>query len=481
MTVRMAGALRHAMYSVSRWCLGGIVGHLPLVAVSISALWPWVPMGAQWGMTGITATVILIVFTMGNSSCMQELLSLVDIIKFRWRLALIRFCWNRAVGRNASLSKTLTATDVSGSPLRTPGTKDVPKLIRWSWKHRPCRIPCGVMVWANGSNVGIIAPAFTNESQVIRGSIRKCRSVVVSEDRDYPHLSRISFIFDDPFKGIVLPESLPSASESLSVVLGLDTNGDPVEQSLWLPTLVVGRKGSGKSRLVRRILQGLCESDQPFLVWVFDPKGGGQEFNWLRDSAHHYESDRRQWSSFLQSFYNAMAEQGARLSARGLSECPEDDPEFPFQVVIVDELVTALKLSTTDEKILVGGVKMTVHDALGDYLTQNRSAGSTMVACTQLVQKTVLGPIRGLFDFVVCMGVNDRETAHIATGDAKAYPAHQIPKGREFSGRAYVASEDGVVLMRCAFVDDSASARIAERMRYWTEFYRDRDRKGVAA
>lgn len=300
----------------------------------------------------------------------------------------------------------------------------------------------------------------------------KARTVIVSPDWRDPAITRLSIVFDDPFKHTVVPEALPPAKEPLGVVLGVDSNGDPVEQSLWLPLLVVGRKGSGKSRLFRRVLQGVCESEQPSKLWLFDPKGGGQEFGWIRDAAWHYESDRRKWKEFVQDFYDAMFDQASRLAARGLSECPVGDPEFPLLLIVVDELVTALRLTNDKDTIKVGGVVMSVKDALGDYMTQNRSAGSTLIAGAQQNQKEVLGQIRGLFDFCICLGVNDRETTQIALGDAKQYPAHEIPRGHDFSGQGYAATDDGVVKFRCANVEDAAREGIAERVAYWTAFYR---------
>lgn len=468
-------------------CAAAIVGHPAPSTVSAATGYVVLPTDYHWWTAGAIAALVTGAIAPTGSTAKAELPSLATVTKRRRQLARVRRKWKKAVGINGNLHVVHKPEDGPGSPTRGPGHKEIPRLLRWrtriyhngggwlDWEvvsYRPRMTPVGWVVYADGNNIGAVPAAFRQEIDHMWGTW-KARTVIVSPDWRDPAITRLSIVFDDPFKHTVVPEALPPAEEPLGVVLGVDSNGDPVEQSLWLPLLVVGRKGSGKSRLFRRVLQGLCESGQPFKLWLFDPKGGGQEFGWIRDAAWHYESDRRKWKEFVQHFYEAMFEQAQRLSARGWSEAPVSDPEFPLLLIVVDELVTALRLTSDKDMIEVGGVKMSVKDALGDYMTQNRSAGSTLIAGAQQNQKEVLGQIRGLFDFCICLGVNDRETAQIATGDAKLYPAHEIPRGRDYSGQGYAATDDGVVHFRCAHTDDAASALIAEQVAYWTRFYRD--------
>lgn len=467
-------------------CIQVIVGNPALSTVTATTVYAVVPTDIQsWTITalaGLTAGAL----APSGSTAKAELPSLATVTKRRRQLARIRRKWRKAVGINGNLHVVWKPEDGPGSPTQGSGHKQVPRLLRWrtriyhngggwlDWEvvsYRPRMTPVGWVVYADGNNIGAVPEAFRHEIDHMWGTW-KARSVIVSADWRDPAITRLSIVFDDPFKGVVDPATLPAPMEPLGCVDGVDSNGDPVEGSHWLPTLCIGRKGSGKSRWMRRRLQSLCESGQPFKLFLFDPKGGGQEFGWLRDVAWHYESDRRKWAQFVQSFHNEMFEQASRLAARGLSECPVGDTEFPLIYIVVDELGTAIKLTSDTERVEVGGVKMTVKDAFSDYLTQNRSAGSTMIAGAQQAQKEVLGQIRGLFDFCVCLGVNDRETAQIALGDAKSYPAHEIPRGHKFSGQGYVATDDGVMKFRCAYTDDAASRWIAKQVAYWTAFYR---------
>lgn len=470
-------------------CLRTIVGHPPASVAMVATGYAVLPTDTQWWAASAIAAITIGALAPAGSAAKAELPSLATTAKRTRQLRRIRKRFRKAVGINGALSVTTKAEDGIGSPTNMPGHKQVPQLLRWrtrlwhngggpfDWEvvsYRPRMTPVGWVVYVDGNNTGHIPGAFHAEVDHMKGTW-KARQVIAGPEWHDPSITRLSIIFDDPFAKTVAPESLPAPTEPLGCVDGVDSNGDPVEGSHWLPTLCVGRKGSGKSRWMRRRLQSLCESGQPFKLFLFDPKGGGQEFGWLRGAAWHYECDRRQWASFVQSFWSAMFEQAQRLAELGLSECPVGDERFPLIYIVVDELGTAIKLTSDTEKIDVGGVKMTVKDAFSDYLTQNRSAGSTMIAGAQQAQKEVLGQIRGLFDFCVCLGVNDRETAQIVLGDAKRFPAHEIPRGPRFSGQGFVATEDGIVQFRCGFTDDDASVGIAERVRYWTEFYENYD------
>lgn len=468
-----------------QWCLESALSRWPITVPVGAATWPFLPQGVHESLYVAAGAVVASAVATHRR---QSLLKIRRTIRYRSRLRKVKRRWKTAIGRNADMKKVNKASDVVHSPTREEGTVDRPVLLHgwraWRWGAEgeglcyfgPEPTPFGLIVRVDGAPIGAVAARFASEAEVIHGSFGAQRCVV-RKNRRQASLTDISIIFKHPFDEVIRPADLPVATEPLCVTGGRDEDGEPFEHSLWLPTLIVGRKGSGKSRVVRRLLQGLCDSGQPFIVFVFDPKGRGQEFGWLKNAVWRYENEPGNWPAFVSDLCTAMVEQGNRLGELGLSECPTMDERFPLIVALVDELGTALDETSTEARIKVCGQYTTVEKALKRYLRENRSAGATMVANTQVAQKKEL-PFRDLFDFVVCLGVNNAETVRMALGvsEAAQYPAHEIPPHRQYSGIGFVCSaERGIIKCRWGFVKDGPESQaIADRIAEWTRFYRDK-------
>jgi hypothetical protein len=136
-------------------------------------------------------------------------------------------------------------------------------------------------------------------------------------------------------------------------VVGLDSFGDPVEKDVRLPNAFFGMSGAGKSTEIWRILQGLQEAGIPHRVRVFDPKGG-QEFVDLEHAAYYYERNPKNWPVFLERAFRALDARQAALRSNHARK-NEFTRDSPLDIMIIDELLTAIAMSDAKTKIHVGG------------------------------------------------------------------------------------------------------------------------------
>jgi hypothetical protein len=390
--------------------------------------------------------------------------SLAECVKFGYRRVRIGLSF-RTTMLQAGLYKT-EHIENTGIGRKPPGHRTTPRLYHCGRK-RMRRLPLGVALTVDGTVAGYGHEAFEGDTVNTMKAKFKCRDIVISAHPVWPWLTYLQLIFGDPFAKVISSRMLPASTKAWHVVVGLDSMARPVLKDLRLPHLIAGGKGAGKSTECWRILQALVELCIPFRVRVYDPKGG-MEFIDLRGKAHEYEANPTAWATFLRRAVRDLNVRMAALKEAGYKKCPLNDPRFPLDVMIVDELLTVLAMMK-GRKIEVGGQMVPAEQAFMVFLSQCRAAGFTVIACTQLTQKEALGVMRDLFDYVTCLRVASPEMVRAVLGDANLYPAHKIPADDAHAGIGYMVTENGAIMYRAAWVDDAARAEVALDVEWWTK------------
>jgi hypothetical protein len=385
------------------------------------------------------------------------------------------------IGTNAAISKALTAHDVNGNPTKSPG-KEVPKLRRWGRFFRgryvplkPRWTPSGMVVTMDGRNIGAIAAAFEAEAGIIAGSFGAF-AAEVHKHHIFQELTVMSLTFEDPFAETIPFKSLPAPSSPEMVVVGIDRDHEPVEQSLWLPHLAVGEMGSGKSSWAHVMIAGVVELNLPLRLWVFDPKGGVEFYDYER-AAYRYVKSPYLWVDMLRELIETMQDKLDRI--RGLRrEVDTSDPAFGIDLVVIDEILSISNF--VDDKDNRNQVKVTLDgqtrklkpsDAFNHLLSQQRAAGMCTVALSQMGGKDNIKN-RDLFPEKTIFHVASDEVVTMLGFSAKNHRAHEIPPGREFSGVGYCKTARGVVNFRAGFLTGPERAVVADRVEEWTDFFR---------
>jgi hypothetical protein len=342
-----------------------------LVAVTVVMVSP-VTVRDLAGVT-ILATMVLI----STSESRVRLSRLSMVAKFRKRRSRVRRRWVRVMS-DAGLVKT----SADGARKRHPKLRVV----------RPTSV--GVALDVRGDKVGVGLSQLANKADQLRAGFG-ARDLILSPHPDKPTHTTMNLIYDDPFVKPILPAELPPPTRPLHIVVGRDSFGEPVEKDVRLPLAIFGMSGAGKSTEGWRFLQGLQEADIPHRTRVFDPKGG-QEFSELEPVAYYYERDPGNWPVFLERAWRALA---ARQAALRAVRARENDftRDSPLDIMIIDELLTAIALSDAKTKIRVGNREVPADKAFMTYLSTVRSAGFTVLAFSQLTQKSAVGDIRDLF------------------------------------------------------------------------------------
>jgi hypothetical protein len=295
-------------------------------------------------------------------------------------------------------------------------------------------------------------------------------------------LLAITYKFTDPFpqRPIKLSELPPPSGEG-KVVIGLDEEHRGLEKSLYLPSLIVGAPGSGKSTEVWTTLRALRLAGIPFRLRVFDPKGG-LELGDLKDAAYAYESIPSRWPAFLGRACEALRVRQEIMNRRGIRKAVIS-PEFPLDLMLIDELVTVLAFSRGQEaKVRVWGQEMSAKEAFTVYLSQIRASLGSCIALSQLGEKQILGPARGMFPYISCLrvGPTEKELVDILLGQGahNAYPAHELAADDpNMAGRGWVRTKGGVIMYRAAFMDDAERAAEAVEIGKATAEYRKRGQR----
>ncbi|MEV0725987.1 FtsK/SpoIIIE domain-containing protein [Micromonospora purpureochromogenes] len=366
----------------------------------------------------------------------------------------------------------MTDAGLVKQPVEGATTRRLPK------RGRIRQTPLGVSIEVDAGSVSAGPADVRGKADKLRAGFR-CRDVKVKDLGGGKHLWTLTY--DDPFRRIIRVAELPAPSKRLNVVVGVDEDGVPIEKDLRLPNLIVGMQGAGKSSEVWATLHGLQESGIPHRVRVFDPKGG-QEFGELEAAAYYYERNPTKWPQFLEHAIRGMEVRQAALRKAGLRKNPFTW-ENPLDLMVIDELLTVLAMSSGSAKVKVGGTAIKASDAFMVFLSTARAAGYGLLACSQLSQKSTIGDIRDLFGYVTCLRVNTDDIVNtiLGPGAAKAYPAHELPKTEGTAGIGFFATETGIRKYRAGYLNDRERARVVRRMKADTERFRRRDMEEVPA
>jgi hypothetical protein len=293
------------------------------------------------------------------------------------------------------------------------------------------------------------------------------RGIATRPDPDRPSITLMDLVTRDPFASVIKVADLPEPTRGgLSVTVGIDSWGGPVERDPRLPCLLVGGKGSGKSSEVWVTIERLLALGIPFRLRVFDPKGG-VEFSDLAPYAYQYESDATKWATFLEGLIGAMNVRGELMAKRGIRklEARHFTEAEPFDLTIIDELLTVIAFSDPKVKIRYKDGRVKLDDAFSKiFLSQCRAFGFGMLACSQLSQKNAAGDARDMFDNVTVLRVPSDDIVRAAGMDPALCPSHTIPPLERFSGIGHTMTEDGPVKYRAAYLNDKERADVARRV-----------------
>lgn len=421
----------------------------------------------------VTVALVLAGATNGGATNRRErFVSLSAISAYRKRVRRIRRRWV-AMWANAGLVR---------AALTSGGQRRLPKL-KGCVPHRD-----GVTAYVHGEPVAVGTTEVISHAREIAETVgaKSIRVTKPEVGRSRVHrrsdLLAVTYKFVDPFpaRPIRLDE-LPAPSAPGKVVIGLDEEHRGLEKSLYLPSLLVGAPGSGKSTEVWTTLRALRLAGIPFRLRVFDPKGG-LELGDLKDAAFAYESIPSRWPSFLGRACEALRIRQEIMGRKGIRKA-EISEEFPLDLMLIDELVTVLAFSRgQDAKVRVWGQEMSAKEAFTVYLSQIRASLGSCIALSQLGEKQILGPARGMFPYISCLrvGPTEKELVDILLGQGahNAYPAHELdPSDPNMAGRGWVRTKEGVIMYRAAFMSDAERAVEAREIAKATDRFRARGQR----
>jgi hypothetical protein len=426
----------------------GTSGALTLAAVTATPVtWSHVTGGV------IATCATLGVGAVGCSTSRARVLSLHDHAKAARQIRRIKRRWV-TVCSDVGLAKQGTTT----------GTKRVPRITGATTTN------VGVRLRVRGGSIA--SPEnIAKKGDQIRAAYG-ARGIDIRPDPDRPSITLMDIVTRDPFARVIKVADLPAPTRGgLSVAVGIDSWGGPVERDPRLPCLLVGGKGSGKSSEVWVTIERLLTLGIPFRLRVFDPKGG-VEFSDLAPYAYQYENDATKWASFLEDLLGGMNVRGELMAKRGIRKLSAEHftEAEPFDLTIIDELLTVIAFSDPKIKIRYRDGRVKLDDALTKiFLSQCRAFGYGMVACTQLSQKSAAGDARDMFDNTTVLRVPSDDIVRAVGFDPAICPAHMIPALEKFSGIGYTMTEQGPVKYRAAYLNDRERADVARRVGQMTE------------
>ncbi|HEX3782669.1 MAG TPA: cell division protein FtsK [Pseudonocardiaceae bacterium] len=271
-----------------------------------------------------------------------------------------------------------------------------------------------------------------------------------------PQVIVLTVLRGNPFAHRVLAAEIPEDAEAVN--LHAIEFGETEYGATWTEpvqgqnVLVSGGIGSGKSSFIWNPLRGMGPMIRDGLVrvWMCDLKGG-QETSQARSLfyrwADHVEEPEPDEDGnvpeyageaaldVVRDFRDAMTERQRDLATQGIRKV-EISPEYPLNVLMIDELAMATALSSrsaTNE----------LNKLLAEIMTQNRSTGFPVLAYVQEPTKDIV-PIRGLFTRRVCLACTAASYVDMTLGDdmrLRGALADEIPLDEEHAGIGFRVDE----------------------------------------
>ena len=218
--------------------------------------------------------------------------------------------------------------------------------------------------------------------------------------------------------------------------------------------LIAGATGAGKGSYLWGLVRAMLPAMAAGLVrvWACDPKlmelAFGRE---LFDRYGRYAADPADIAELLEAAVAEMQARAARFAGKQRDHTPT--PEFPFVVVLVDE-IAFLTAYQADRKL-----RERILAALATLTTQGRAVGYCVVAALQDPRKEVLN-IRNLFPDKIALRLDEPSQVDMVLGDGArdrgAFCDQISPDPATGAGVAYVRLEAAPdpVRVRAAFVSD---------------------------
>ncbi|MGH3403901.1 MAG: FtsK/SpoIIIE domain-containing protein [Streptosporangiaceae bacterium] len=218
--------------------------------------------------------------------------------------------------------------------------------------------------------------------------------------------------------------------------------------------LIAGATGAGKGSYLWGLVRAMLPAMAAGLVrvWACDPKLMELAFGRaLFDRYGRYAADPADIAELLEQAVAQMQERAARFAGKQRDHTPT--PEFPFVVVLVDE-IAFLTAYQADRKL-----RERILAALATLTTQGRAVGYCVVAALQDPRKEVLN-IRNLFPDKIALRLDEPSQVDMVLGDGArdrgAFCEEISTNPRTGAGVAYVRLEAAPdpVRVRAAFVSD---------------------------
>jgi DNA segregation ATPase FtsK/SpoIIIE, S-DNA-T family len=218
--------------------------------------------------------------------------------------------------------------------------------------------------------------------------------------------------------------------------------------------LIAGATGAGKGSYLWGLVRAMLPAMAAGLVrvWACDPKLMELAFGRaLFDRYGRYAADPADIADLLEAAVAGMQARAARFAGKQRDHTAT--PEFPFVVVLVDE-IAFLTAYQADRKL-----RERILAALATLTTQGRAVGYCVVAALQDPRKEVLN-IRNLFPDKIALRLDEPSQADMVLGDGArdrgAFCDEISSDPRTGAGVAYVRLEAAPdpVRVRAAFVSD---------------------------
>ena len=224
--------------------------------------------------------------------------------------------------------------------------------------------------------------------------------------------------------------------------------------------LIAGATGSGKGSVIWSLIRALLPAIASgwVQVWALDPKR--MELSFGRALFHRYACQAAAMVELLEAAVAEMHDRAGQFGGRSPAPSPPR-PEFPFVVVLVDEL--AFLTAYQPERDL----RKRAEAAIATLTSQGRSVGVCVVGALQDPRKDVIS-LRNLFSTRIALRLDESDQVDMVLGDGardRGALADQIsPLPYTGAGVGYVrleASPDPV-RVRAAYVSDADIMAMAD-------------------
>jgi DNA segregation ATPase FtsK/SpoIIIE, S-DNA-T family len=271
-----------------------------------------------------------------------------------------------------------------------------------------------------------------------------------------PGLVVLEFVRRDALATVIPALPIPAVPDLRALPVGRCEDGGPFTIGLHgTHLLIAGATGAGKGSYLWGLVRALLPAMAAGLVRVqaCDPKlmelAFGRE---LFERFGKYAADPAHIADLLEADVTQMQARAARFAGRQRDHTPT--PEFPFVVVLVDE-VAFLTAYQADRKL-----RDRTLAALATLTTQGRAVGYCVVAALQDPRKEVLN-VRNLFPDKIALRLDEPAQVDLVLGDgahdrgARCEDISAHPATGAGVGFVRLEASPDPVRVRAAFVSDA--------------------------